>query len=168
MNKYILSIDPSLKDSGFVLWKDNKPIWIGTYNFSKYQELEFNYQIMNNVFGFCKTDFLEIVMERGIYHPKTGKSKEILDVLRGTIIGLFSEWIHPKRFVSPSQWKANHKKERIQKLLFEPELNTKELSIQIAQDLIDKNEWEIDIKNNNNISDAILIGWYWINKDGIN
>ncbi|WP_342267118.1 hypothetical protein [Spiroplasma endosymbiont of Villa modesta] len=71
MNNYLLSIDPSIKNTGFTLWKKTKrisecevnyneieyidewkPIWISSYNFNKYEiktSLELKWKIRDYI-----------------------------------------------------------------------------------------------------------------------
>ncbi|WP_342266797.1 hypothetical protein [Spiroplasma endosymbiont of Villa modesta] len=91
MNNYLLSIDPSIKNTGFTLWENKKPILIESYSFNK--KIEVNSIITNN-FNDLINDFifsmitakkdaflqqndidnvlskLNLIIERGTFHSK--------------------------------------------------------------------------------------------------
>lgn len=130
MNKYILSIDPSLNNTGFTLWeKENcdgthnqrknmncqikwKPIKVFNYSFKKYNSVDFLEKIkwpirdiLNGVIDKPNwLNDLDLFIERGIFAPKMGKGKETLDHIRGTIFGLFNKLLTKDNLISPKQW----------------------------------------------------------------
>ncbi|WP_342276966.1 hypothetical protein [Spiroplasma endosymbiont of Nebria brevicollis] len=139
MNNYLLSIDPSMKSTGFTLWENKIPILITSLNFSK-KDYHYFTDFINIVFLQCqtnnlgliddKTDYsLYLVIERGIFNPKFGKGKETLDHLRGFIAGQFNK------------------------------LLTKELSIELSQFMIKNHNWNIKIKDHDQ-AESLLIGWF--------
>ncbi len=98
VNNYLLSIDPSIKNTGFTLrehiyqhckcfnnsncnnidiWK---PIWTNSYNFEDYFNLDFwnSYfdEIKNIIWNYSNSkavnwiNFLDLIFERGTFHVK--------------------------------------------------------------------------------------------------
>ncbi|MBP1526246.1 MAG: hypothetical protein H9Q67_07125, partial [Spiroplasma ixodetis] len=111
MNNYLLSIDPSIKNTGFTLWEkeniskdwkkiqDNtpyeywKPISIGSCSFKKNGIDNFNRDMHYVVYGtlelkdelnISKNNF-DLIIERGTFHSKNGIGYETQEHLRGFI-----------------------------------------------------------------------------------
>lgn len=181
MNKYILSIDPSLKDTGFTLWEKEycngcdtkkiecnkncwKPIWVINYSFKNFDNIDFYQKIVEPHLWQKIYDYLDIYIERG-FHKNNRNTTEILDNLRGNIFGLFHELYIPKKHgIIPSEWQSWYLTKEAKKDIGEDKWN-KELSLLFANSLIKENNWNININNNDNIADSLLIGWYVINND---
>ncbi|WP_339042805.1 hypothetical protein [Spiroplasma endosymbiont of Apeira syringaria] len=63
MNNYLLSVDPSIKNTGFTLWENKKPIWINSYSFKNY-----NYdweKIQKQISYLIDMNKYNLLMERG-------------------------------------------------------------------------------------------------------
>lgn len=127
MNNYLLSIDPSIKNTGFTLWekvkdyrdyKNNiyeeywKPILISSCSFKKngidnfkrdmhyvvYGTLELKYELTNS-----KNNF-DLIIERGTFHSKNGIGYETQEHLRGFIAGQFNKLLKKDMLISPKEW----------------------------------------------------------------
>ncbi len=103
MNNYLLSVDPSIKNTGFTLWENKKPIWINSYSFKDYNydwekiQLQISYLIDMNKY--------DLLMERGTFHSKNGIGYETQEHLRGFIAGQFNKLLTKNMLISPSSWK---------------------------------------------------------------
>ncbi len=191
MTNYLLSIDPSIKNTGFTLWEKQwyqndiksypthfrwKPIWIKSYNFEDYFNLKFlnNYvdEIKNIIWNYldCKAvnwmDFLDLIIERGTFHVKNGIGYETQEHLRGFIAGTFNKLLAKEMLISPTKWKSYYVNNYP---VYYPidcwDVKwTKELSLEIAQNLCKQNNWNIKISNHDE-ADSLLIGWYYLNKE---
>lgn len=203
MNNYLLSIDPSLKDTGFVLWEkqeyhqrcvgdcvkygkycnceesntqyEYKPIWVNNYNFEKFNltsgelfKLKFIDIIRENIWNMTNSkcnnwnNFIDIYIERGFNNRLNARSSEVMGSLRGNIFGLFNKLYIPKEHgILPRSWQIWYLKE-FPAMTDKSKNWDKKLSLQYVNWLINENNWNIDIKNNHNIADALLIGWYVI------
>ncbi|WP_342276399.1 hypothetical protein [Spiroplasma endosymbiont of Nebria brevicollis] len=184
MNNYLLSVDPSMKNTGFTLWENKKPIWIKSYSFENYFNLIFlnDYvdEIKNIIWNYldCKAvnwmDFLDIYIERGTFHVKNGIGYETQEHLRGFIVGQFNKLLTKNMLISPKQWQNlywNKVKCNSENNLYiyhdeiEKKYNNnfrKEQSIRQANELIKQNNWNITISNHDE-ADSLLIGWYYLN-----
>lgn len=161
MYNYLLSIDPSMKNSGFTLWENKKPILINSFSFKKYNNdnwEEFKYKILKYQ---SLVPNLLVIIERGIFNPKFGRGKETLDHLRGFIAGQFNKILTKDMLVSPSEWKKWYVK--IFAYAKDKKWN-KEISIYLANNLIKSQDWNITI-NNHDQAESLLIGWYYLNKE---
>ncbi len=179
MNNYLLSVDPSMKNTGFTLWENKKPILITSLNFSK-KDYHYFTDFINIVFLQCqtnnlgliddKTDYsLYLVIERGIFNPKMGRGKKTLDHLRGFIAGQFNKLLTKDMLISPSEWKSWWSKSINEDIIkfdwigIGPRAWDKKISIEIANWLIKENNWNIKISNHDE-AESLLIGWYYLNK----
>ncbi|WP_342276219.1 hypothetical protein [Spiroplasma endosymbiont of Nebria brevicollis] len=174
MNNYLLSIDPSMKNTGFTLWENKIPILITSLNFSK-KDYHYFTDFINIVFLQCqtnnlgliddKTDYsLYLVIERGIFNPKFGKGKETLDHLRGFIAGQFNKLLTKDMLVSSSEWRKWYQSLDEIKYNWNYKPWTKELSIELSQFMIKNHNWNIKIKDHDQ-AESLLIGWYYLNKE---
>ncbi|MBP1526191.1 MAG: hypothetical protein H9Q67_06850, partial [Spiroplasma ixodetis] len=171
MNNYLLSIDPSIKNTGFTLWEKKKPILINSYSFKKYNnDWEKIYTQINYLIDINKYDLL---MERGTFHIKNGIGYETQEHLRGFIAGQFNKLLTKDMLISPKEWQNWYLKDINNKNKIWPfyseflskinkEKWNKELSINLAKLLIKTNNWNITISNHDE-ADSLLIGWYYLN-----
>lgn len=200
MTNYLLSIDPSIKNTGFTLWEKTeyhqrcigdcikygmiceceisnnhyewKPIWINSYNFEDYFNLEFlnSYvdEIKNIIWNYLDSkavnwmNFLDLIIERGTFHVKNGIGYETQEHLRGFIAGTFNKLLIKDMLISPSKWKKWYI-DNYPVYCWGVKW-TKEKSLEIAQIIITENNWNIKI-NNHDEADSLLIGWYYLNKE---
>ncbi|WP_458258307.1 hypothetical protein [Spiroplasma endosymbiont of Dactylopius coccus] len=192
MNNYLLSIDPSIKNTGFTLWEkeniskdwkkiqDNtpyeywKPISIGSCSFKKNGIDNFNRDMHYVVYGtlelkdelnISKNNF-DLIIERGTFHSKNGIGYETQEHLRGFIAGQFNKLLTKNMLISPSSWKKWYKSQSFINILINDEWD-KESSIRLATVLIEQNNWNITISNHDE-ADSLLIGWYYLNKENKN
>lgn len=189
MNSYLLSIDPSIKNTGFTLWEKRlyqndiksyptdfiwKPIWIGSYNFKDYFNLEFlnSYvdEIKNIIWNYLNSkavnwmNFLDLIIERGTFHSKNGIGYETQEHLRGFIAGQFNKLLTKNMLISPKEWQNWYLKKYFNELENKKMWNDKEISFSFALRLIVENNWNIKISNHDE-ADSLLIGWYYLNKE---
>lgn len=182
MNNYLLSVDPSMKNTGFTLWEYNgceltikekqayywKPILITSVNFKNVKIRFILKEYLHDNFNI--NDNLDLVIERGIFNPKFGRGKETLDHLRGFIAGKFNKLLTKDMLISPKQWRKwyidniNNEIINFDWIGIGPRKWDKELSLEIANYLSKLNNWNITIKDHDQ-AESLLIGWYWINKD---
>ncbi|WP_342252961.1 hypothetical protein [Spiroplasma endosymbiont of Zeiraphera isertana] len=165
MNNYLLSIDPSIKNTGFTLWENKKTIWINSYNFKNYNydwekiQIQISYLIDMNKY--------DLLMERGTFHSKNGIGYETQEHLRGFIAGQFNKLLTKNMLISPSSWKKwyinnfknNYNLPKKQEFIW-----IKNTSIQLANELIINQGWNITVSNHDE-ADSLLIGWYYLNKE---
>lgn len=165
-----------------IIWK---PIWINNYNFKKYDLktcLDLKWKIRDLVGGikdykdnntFPWLEKFDLYIERGIYIPNLGRDKETLEHLRGFIAGQFNKDIFndKDKLISPKEWKNWYLKNwhdyyGINSVYGNINKWNKKASLLIVDCLIKLNnwDWDINIKDNYSIVDAVLIGWYVINK----
>ncbi|WP_400255127.1 hypothetical protein [Spiroplasma endosymbiont of Cleonymus obscurus] len=182
MTNYLLSIDPSIKNTGFTLWKkvylhdkydfwNWKPIWIGSCSFKKNGIENFNRDMHYVVYGTLELkdeltnskNNLNLIIERGTFHSKNGIGYETQEHLRGFIAGQFNKLITKDMLISPSEWKKWYVKKSFINILINDEWD-KESSIRLAKVLIEQNNWNITISNHDE-ADSLLIGWYYLNKE---
>ncbi len=188
MTNYLLSIDPSIKNTGFTLWEKQwyqndiksypthfrwKPIWIKSYNFEDYFNLKFlnNYvdEIKNIIWNYldCKAvnwmDFLDLIIERGTFHVKNGIGYETQEHLRGFIAGTFNKLLTKEMLISPKEWQMWVLKNYSHVINIDEKYH-KEKSIILVKWLIEQNNWNITISNHDE-ADSLLIGWYYLNKE---
>ncbi|WP_425380755.1 hypothetical protein [Spiroplasma endosymbiont of Polydrusus pterygomalis] len=160
MTNYLLSIDPSIKNTGITLWENKKPIWVSSFSFKKFNNdewKEFKHAIYRD--HFWETN---LIIERGTFNPKFGKGKETLDHLRGFIAGQFNKLLTKDMLISPSSWQNWYIKEFL--VFFENDKKwTKKHSLEIVQIIITENNWNIKV-NNHDEADSLLIGWYFYRK----
>ncbi|WP_342277165.1 hypothetical protein [Spiroplasma endosymbiont of Nebria brevicollis] len=171
MNNYLLSIDPSIKNTGFTLWENKKPVWINSYSFKKYTEkyieIKFNAFIIDEINSYdecINKNNLYLVIERGIFNPKFGKGKETLDHLRGFITGQFNKLLTKDMLISPKQWQNWYLKEWSVANFKKINKWDKYLSLELANELIEQYYWNITISNHDE-ADSLLIGWYYLDKE---
>ncbi|WP_342218282.1 hypothetical protein [Spiroplasma endosymbiont of Amphimallon solstitiale] len=187
MTNYLLSIDPSIKNTGFTLWEKRchvidcennnciklklwMPIWIKSYSFEKFKNINptFDEQIIFELFmiGEIKHfDNMNIIIERGTFHSKNGIGYETQEHLRGFIAGQFNKLITKNMLISPSSWKKWYKNRPFGAYWdIKNEKWTKETSLAMAQIIISENEWNFNITNHDE-ADSLLIGWYYLNKE---
>lgn len=186
MTNYLLSIDPSIKNTGFTLWEKKfirhitdikneneylgnyywKPIWITSYSFNKNNDfyLEIKSKV-NDLIGITRKIIrFNIIIERGTFHSKNGIGYETQEYLRGFIAGQFNKLITKDMLISPKEWQNWFNKN------YYPNPNkiwTKEYSLTISKWLITENNWNITISNHDE-ADSLLIGWYYLNKENKN
>ncbi|WP_339046105.1 hypothetical protein [Spiroplasma endosymbiont of Colias croceus] len=177
MTNYLLSIDPSIKNTGFTLWEKTKriseceinyneieyiykwkPILISSYSFKKYGVLNFESEIF---FNNMKNTNIDLIIERGTFHSKNGIGYETQEHLRGFIAGQFNKLLTKDMLISPSEWKKWYVK--IFWYAKDKKWN-KELSIKLAKQVIQEQGWNITISNHDE-ADSLLIGWYYLNKE---
>lgn len=163
MNNYLLSIDPSLKNTGFTLWENKTPILIESYSFKKY-----NYdwkKIQNQINYLIDMNNYELLIERGTFHSKNGIGYETQEHLRGFIAGTFNKLLTKDMLISPSKWKRWYMNKPLGAYWdIKNEKWTKETSLAMAQIIIVENNWNIKISNHDE-ADSLLIGWYYLNKE---
>ncbi|CAB1054637.1 hypothetical protein [Spiroplasma endosymbiont of Danaus chrysippus] len=105
MNNYLLSIDPSIKNTGFTLWENKKPIWIKSYSFNN-KKLDF-IDFQGEIFFQRKRDEdIDLIIERGTFHSKNGIGYETQEHLRGFIAGQFNKLITKDMLISNTEWWA--------------------------------------------------------------
>ncbi|BET39058.1 hypothetical protein [Spiroplasma ixodetis] len=156
MNNYLLSIDPSIKNTGLTLWENKKPIWINNY-------MEFIHNIILNKFNGLYWEQLSLCIEQGFINK--GKGKETLEHLRGFIAGWFNKLITKDMLVHNLTWKKWYKNRTFGAYWdIKNEKWTKETSLAMAQIIISENEWDFNITNHDE-ADSLLIGWYYLNKE---
>lgn len=163
MNNYLLSIDPSIKNTGFTLWENKKPIWINSYNFKNYNYenyMELIHNIILNKVNGLYWEQLSLCIEQGFINK--GKGKETLEHLRGFIAGWFNKLITKDMLVHNLTWKKWY----IDNNITNTSLKNwnKKISEDICLYLNEKYEWNINI-NNHDEADSLLIGWYYLNKE---
>ncbi|WP_342273087.1 hypothetical protein [Spiroplasma endosymbiont of Acasis viretata] len=164
MTNYLLSIDPSIKNTGFTLWENKKPIWINSYSFKNYNydwkkiQLQISYLIDMNKY--------DLLIERGTFHSKNGIGYETQEHLRGFIAGTFNKLLTKNMLISPKEWQNWYLKElRYEEDdLFKNKKWNKEKSLYIVGGLIRQQKWNIKISNHDE-ADSLLIGWYYLNKE---
>ncbi|WP_339041177.1 hypothetical protein [Spiroplasma endosymbiont of Apeira syringaria] len=160
MNNYLLSVDPSIKNTGFTLWENKKPIWINSYSFKDYNydwekiQLQISYLIDMNKY--------DLLMERGTFHSKNGIGYETQEHLRGFIAGQFNKLLTKNMLISPSSWKKWYIDNNIINISLKNW--NKKISEDICFYLNEKYEWNIKISNHDE-ADSLLIGWYYLNKE---
>ncbi|WP_174480513.1 hypothetical protein [Spiroplasma endosymbiont of Danaus chrysippus] len=166
MNNYLLSIDPSIKNTGFTLWENKKPIWIKSYSFNN-KKLDF-IDFQGEIFFQRKRDEdIDLIIERGTFHSKNGIGYETQEHLRGFIAGQFNKLITKDMLISPSEWKkwyVNNIKNNYNLPKKQEFRWIKNTSIQLANELINEQNWNITISNHDE-ADSLLIGWYYLNKE---
>lgn len=192
MNNYLLSVDPSMKNTGFTLWEKTKRISECEVD---YREIEyiykwkpilvksFNFKIINeeyskfynfkqwiddevsdlNTEGF---DNLNLIIERGTFHVKNGIGYETQEHLRGFIAGQFNKLLTKDMLISPRKWQYWYLNNycNVILLITIPYKWSKDYSILIANYLIKKYNWNITISNHDQ-AESLLIGWYYLNKE---
>ncbi|WP_342266506.1 hypothetical protein [Spiroplasma endosymbiont of Villa modesta] len=194
MNNYLLSIDPSIKNTGFTLWKKTKrisecevnyneieyidewkPIWISSYNFNKYEiktSLELKWKIRDYIIPNIDT-------KPNNTYPWLEKFDLIIE--RGTFhskngIG-YETQEHLRGFIAGQFNKLITKdmlispsewkkwyKENYKNIEINYNNWKKEYSLILVKDLITFNNWNITISNHDE-ADSLLIGWYYLNKE---
>ncbi|WP_338979071.1 hypothetical protein [Spiroplasma endosymbiont of Panzeria rudis] len=160
MNNYLLSVDPSIKNTGFTLWENKKPIWINSYSFKNY-----NYdwkKIQKQISYLIDMNKYNLLMERGTFHSKNGIGYETQEHLRGFIAGTFNKLLTKDMLISPSSWKKWYIDNNITNISLKNW--NKKISEDICFYLNEKYEWNINI-NNHDEADSLLIGWYYLNKE---
>ncbi|WP_342217553.1 hypothetical protein [Spiroplasma endosymbiont of Amphimallon solstitiale] len=183
MTNYLLSIDPSIKNTGFTLWEKKiycdtytyiwKPILISSCSFKKNGIDNFNRDMHYVVYGTLelkdeltnsKNNF-DLIIERGTFHSKNGIGYETQEHLRGFIAGQFNKLLTKNMLISPSEWKKWYKNRPFGAYWdIKNEKWTKETSLAMAQIIISENEWNFNITNHDE-ADSLLIGWYYLNKE---
>ncbi|WP_425376846.1 hypothetical protein [Spiroplasma endosymbiont of Aleiodes alternator] len=189
MTNYLLSIDPSIKNTGFTLWEKRchvidcennncielklwTPTWIKSYSFEKFKNINptFDEQIIFELFMIGEIgdfDNMNIIIERGTFHSKNGIGYETQEHLRGFIAGTFNKLLTKDMLISPSEWKkwyVNHFKDNFNLPKKQEFIWIKNTSIQLANELINEQNWNITISNHDE-TDSLLIGWYYLNKE---
>ncbi|WDA53905.1 MAG: hypothetical protein PPFGHCPK_01270 [Spiroplasma endosymbiont of Drosophila atripex] len=160
MNNYLLSIDPSIKNTGFTLWENKKPILINSYSFKNYNydwekiQVQISYLIDMNEY--------DLLIERGTFHSKNGIGYETQEHLRGFIAGQFNKLLTKNMLISPSSWKKWYIDNNITNISLRNW--NKKISKDICFYLNEKYEWNINI-NNHDEADSLLIGWYYLNME---
>lgn len=185
MTNYLLSIDPSIKNTGFTLWEKIKrisecevnyneieyiykwkPIWMGSFSFNN-KKLDF-IDFQGEIFFQRKRDNdIDLIIERGTFHSKNGIGYETQEHLRGFIAGQFNKLLTKNMLISPSAWKKwyiNNFKDNYNLPKKQEFIWIKNTSIQLANELINEQNWNITISNHDE-ADSLLIGWYYLNKE---
>ncbi len=187
MTNYLLSIDPSMKNTGFTLWERKnckfkevrlphntcepniedyciwKPIWIGSFSFNN-KKLDF-IDFQGEIFFQRKRDNdIDLIIERGTFHVKNGIGYETQEHLRGFIAGTFNKLLTKEMLISPSEWKKWHLREWSVANFKKINKWDKYLSLELANELIEQYDWNIKV-NNHDEADSLLIGWYYLNKE---
>lgn len=183
MNNYLLSVDPSMKNTGFTLWENKKPILIESYSFNKKSKVNsfitnnFNDLINDFIYEMLivkKDTFLQqnnidnvfskltLIIERGTFHSKNGIGYETQEHLRGFIAGTFNKLLTKDMLISPSSWKKWYIDNNITNISLKNW--NKKISEDICFYLNEKYEWNIKISNHDE-ADSLLIGWYYLNKE---
>ncbi|WP_339048661.1 hypothetical protein [Spiroplasma endosymbiont of Colias croceus] len=187
MNNYLLSIDPSIKNTGFTLWEKTKrisecevnyneieyvykwkPIWMGSFSFNN-KKLDF-IDFQGEIFFQRKRDEdIDLIIERGTFHSKNGIGYETQEHLRGFIAGQFNKLLTKNMLISPSEWKKWYVKndKYFSAITFVNGINykwDKNVSLFTCENLIEENNWNITISNHDE-ADSLLIGWYYLNKE---
>ncbi|WP_425377289.1 hypothetical protein [Spiroplasma endosymbiont of Aleiodes alternator] len=126
MTNYLLSIDPSIKNTGFTLWENKIPILIESYSFNNKNKVNsiitnnFNDLINDFIFAMLtvKDNFLDendinnvlnklsLIIERGTFHSKNGIGYETQEHLRGFIAGQFNKLLTKDMLISNTEWWA--------------------------------------------------------------
>lgn len=131
MTNYLLSIDPSIKNTGFTLWEKEKleycgdedlcfandcycyqniaewkPILVTSYNFNKYYE-DMGFENIKLLIEKYEDFYhnIDLIIERGTFHSKNGIGYETQEHLRGFIAGQFNKLLTKDMLISPSEWK---------------------------------------------------------------
>ncbi|WP_342253698.1 hypothetical protein [Spiroplasma endosymbiont of Zeiraphera isertana] len=180
MTNYLLSIDPSIKNTGFTLWEKKiycdtykyiwKPILISSCSFKNNAIDNFNRDMHYVVYGTLELkdeltnskNNLDLIIERGTFHSKNGIGYETQEHLRGFIAGTFNKLLTKDMLISPSSWKKWYIDNNITNISLKNW--NKKISEDICFYLNEKYEWNINI-NNHDEADSLLIGWYYLNKD---
>lgn len=161
MNNYLLSVDPSMKNTGFTLWENKKPIWIDNFSFNN-KKWDFS-NFVGKIFYQCQDNSnLNLIIERGIFNPKFGKGKETLDHLRGFIAGQFNKLLTKDMLISSKEWRKWYIK-NYPVYCWGVKWN-KDISLLLTNELIKLNNWNIEIKDHDQ-AESLLIGWYYLNKE---
>lgn len=186
MTNYLLSIDPSIKNTGFTLWEKEcevnckylwkpietntphtndkwKPILIKSFDFKKYDNCKFFNEIEEKIDDYCFLDDFDLIIERGTFHSKNGIGYETQEHLRGFIAGQFNKLLTKDMLISPRKWQNWY----LKKYKFIQQKNNKwdkNVSWFMSEHLIDVNNWNITISNHDE-ADSLLIGWYYLNKE---
>ncbi|WP_339047197.1 hypothetical protein [Spiroplasma endosymbiont of Colias croceus] len=170
MNNYLLSIDPSIKNTGFTLWENKKPVLVKSCSFKNKNkdfinitDVLYEYYYLRNLRINIFYEHLNLIIERGTFHSKNGIGYETQEHLRGFIAGQFNKLLTKDMLISPSKWKSWYR------LNFNIDDNflikwTKEISIKLAKQVIQEQNWNITISNHDE-ADSLLIGWYYLNKE---
>ncbi|WP_339046980.1 hypothetical protein [Spiroplasma endosymbiont of Colias croceus] len=191
MTNYLLSIDPSIKNTGFTLWEKTKrisecevdyreieyiykwkPIWVKSFDFKNIKKdddfyKQIKYFISKKIHFEEKINgILDLIIERGTFHSKNGIGYETQEHLRGFIAGQFNKLITKNMLISPSEWKKWYLKELRydEDDLFKDKKWNKEKSLYIVRGLIRQQNWNITISNHDE-ADSLLMGWYYLNKE---
>ncbi|WP_342218010.1 hypothetical protein [Spiroplasma endosymbiont of Amphimallon solstitiale] len=195
MTNYLLSIDPSIKNTGFTLWEKKiycdtytyiwKPILISSCSFKKNGIDNFNRDMHYVVYGTLelkdeltnsKNNF-DLIIERGTFHSKNGIGYETQEHLRGFIAGQFNKLLTKNMLISPRTWQNWYLN---QENIIDTLIYNENEKIGIANH--PNNKWNKDLSikivnyltiiNNWNIkisnhdeADSLLIGWYYLNKE---
>ncbi|WP_339047035.1 hypothetical protein [Spiroplasma endosymbiont of Colias croceus] len=190
MTNYLLSIDPSIKNTGFTLWEKRchvidcennncielklwTPTWIKSYSFEKFKNINptFDEQIIFELFMIGEIgdfDNMNIIIERGTFHSKNGIGYETQEHLRGFIAGQFNKLLTKNMLISPSEWKKWYLLQDYTIInITRKQKWTKEISLFLVNELIQENNWNITISNHDE-ADSLLIGWYYLNKENKN
>ncbi|WP_458258614.1 hypothetical protein [Spiroplasma endosymbiont of Dactylopius coccus] len=173
MNNYLLSIDPSIKNTGFTFWENRRPILVKSCSFKKNSNnfinitnVLYEYYYLRNLRINIFYEHLNLIIERGTFHSKNGIGYETQEHLRGFIAGQFNKLLTKNMLISPSSWKKWYKSQSFINILINDEWD-KESSIRLATVLIEQNNWNITISNHDE-ADSLLIGWYYLNKKNKN
>lgn len=198
MNNHLLSIDPSMKNTGFVLWEKEEyhqrcvndcikylmdcdceesntqyewePIWVGSYNFNKYDYQEWM-RYIDTIYK-NEIDNLDLIIEGGFNNPKMARGNETLGHLRGFIGGQFNKLIKKENLIRPSERRKYYWDNYGNEIAFIQGLNNlpkdkkwhKELfAMTLTNLLMTNNNWNITISNHDE-AEALLIGWAKINE----
>ena len=194
MTNYLLSIDPSIKNTGFTLWEKDcelnckylwhpiesntphtndiwKPIWIKSFCFSKYNE--------DNFYELFYLNITNINSKIGFFSPLWEWKLDLI-IERGTFhskngIG-YETQEHLRGFIAGQFNKLLTKDMLVHNLTWKKwyidnnitNISLKKWNKKISEDICfylnEKYEWNIHI-NNHDEADSLLIGWYYLNKE---
>lgn len=176
MTNYLLSIDPSIKNTGFTLWENKKPVLVKSCSFKKNSndfinitDVLYEYYYLRNLRINIFYEHLNLIIERGTFHSKNGIGYETQEHLRGFIAGQFNKLLTKNMLISPSEWKKWYVKndKYCSAITFVNGINykwDKNVSLFMCEYLIKENKWNIKISNHDE-ADSLLIGWYYLNKE---
>ncbi len=149
-------------------YKEKRLIGYGTFEFDnkKYTYAKTIMHIKELVLAVIKAYNIEAVFIEDIQMRRNVVSFKKLAQLQGVLVNLFEENEYLYGFVAPTQWQnfckargrnTNEIKARVVELEHSGKKKSKILSIQFVKD-----QFGIDT-DNDNLADAIAIGWYVVN-----
>lgn len=175
VQEYLISIDPSVKNTGITLWeKENitwKPVLILSFNFKGKIQDSIKW---NNFIRFLKQPYYlnipnKIVIEAGFSNFKYMKGNNTLDWFRGFICGQLGKLLTKDMTISNKTWKSYFWNKYIKinenyckyRHINENKKWDKKISLWISKDIIKQFKWDLEI-NNHDEAESFLIGYYYI------